>query len=142
MKRVLLIMFLTFSFGGFSQEKETITIKKETHSLYRGVLAETKSWYLFIDAENNYYLANIERPSDEIVDWFLKFKDSQNIYKANFSLVNSTTIIGGNQLPTLHFTKENEPTDNLNFYVEKPFKNSIILISVADNTIYNFKLEE
>lgn len=142
MKNSLVIIFFLTSFLGFTQEKETVIIKKATYNLYRGVLAETKSWYLLVDPENNFYLANIDRPNEEIFDWFIKFKDSQNIYKATLLLVNSSTTIGGNQLPTLHFTKENEPTDILNFYIEKPFKDAIVLISIADNTIYNFQLEE
>ncbi len=126
----------------FSQEKETVIIKKTDLSLYQGILAETKSWYLLVDSDYNYYLANIDKPSDEVYDWFLRFKDSQNIYKSN-ALTNSDSIKkGSNQLSTIHFKKENEPSETMSFYIEKPNKDSIILISILDNTIFKFQLLE
>ena len=38
----------------FAQETETVVIKKATSLLYRGVLAETKTWYLLIDENGDY----------------------------------------------------------------------------------------
>lgn len=137
--KIFVFYLFLMSFNIFSQEKETIIIKKENYHLYQGVLSETKSWYLLVDFEN-YYLANIDKPNDEVFDWFMKFKDSQNIYKYNSNPSNTSIEIGGNQLKTIHFKKENEPTDSLSFYIEKPYKDSIILISLADNSIYKFQL--
>jgi|GEM_PF-1870716 len=142
MNRILLFCSLMLQFTLYSQEKETIVLKKNTSNLYRGVLAETKSWYLLVDSEFNYYLANINKPNEEVLDWFTRFKDSQNIYKANPQQTKSASQIGGNKLLTLHFTKENEPGDILNFYIEKPYSDSIILISMDDNTIFKFQIEE
>lgn len=138
----LLLIFLLIQSSIFSQEKETVLIQKATFSLYRGVLAETKSWYLLIDSDNNYYLANLDRPNDGVYDWFVRFKDSQNIYKSP-AIINSP--IGGmvnNQYLTLHFTKENEPTDILNFYLNKPSKDTIILTSLIDGIVYCFELQK
>ena len=142
MKIKLIIFLILISYPIFSQEKETVVIKKTDFSLYRGVLAETKSWYLLIDAENNYYLANIEKSNTEVYDWFVRFKDSQNIFKSSHLDIDNSSKIGGNQLSTLHFKKENEPSEILSFYIEKPFKDSIILISISDNTVFKFQLEE
>ena len=142
MKIKLITVLLLLSYPVFSQEKETVVIKKTDFSLYRGVLAETKSWYLLIDSENNYYLANIEKSNTEVYDWFVRFKDSQNIYKSSFLMVNASSKTGSNQISTLHFKKENEPSEILSFYIEKPLKDSIILISISDNTIFKFQLEE
>lgn len=138
----LLLIFLLIQTSLFSQEKETILIQKSEFSLYRGVLAETKSWYLLIDTENNYYLANLDRPNDGVYDWFIRFKDSQNIYKS--SAVSNSPIggIGNNQYPTLHFKKENEPTDILNFYLDKSTKDTIILTSLTDGIVYYFELQK
>ncbi len=142
MKIKLITVLLLLSYPVFSQEKETVVIKKLNCSLYRGVLAETKSWYLLIDTENNYYLANIEKSNDEVFEWFVRFKDSQNIFKSSYLAIDNSSKTGSNQFPTLHFKKENEPSEILSFYFEKPFKNSIILISISDNTVFKFQLEE
>jgi len=129
MKIKLLIVLLIISYPVFSQEKETVIIKKTDFSLYRGVLAETKSWYLLIDSENNYYLANIEKSNDEVYEWFVRFKDSQNIFKSNSLAIDPSGKIGSNQITTLHFKKENEPSEILSFYMEKPFKDDLLLIN-------------
>ena len=142
MKSKLIVSFFLFQFTFFAQEKETIVIKKETCKLYRGVLKETKSWFLLIDTENNFYLSNINKPEDEVYDWFVRFKDSQNIYKATSLSGGTVNTIGGNNLSSLHFKKENEPGDVLNFYIEIPSKDSIILISLSDNSIFAFQLVE
>ena len=139
MKSKLIACFLLVNISLFSQEKETVIIKKATCKLYQGVLAETKSWFLLVDTENNYYLSNINKPIDEVYDWFVRFKDSQNIYKATSLSSFNTNKIGGNNLSTLHFKKENEPGDVLNFYIETPSKDSIILISLSDNSIFAFQ---
>lgn len=143
MNKLILLLFLFTQQILLSQKDsvETIVIKKNTCFLYRGVLKETNSWYLFIDESNNYFLAKVDRPVDEVYDWFLRFKNSQNIYKTSPV---STTSNGGfganNQYVTLHFTKENEPGDILNFYIEKPDKTTIILISMDDNSTFALKL--
>jgi hypothetical protein len=139
MKNRLIFFFLFLSTCLFSQEKETVVIKKASCKLYQGVLAETKSWFLLVDTENNYYLANINKPIDEVYDWFVRFKDSQNIYKSTSLSGFNTNKIGGNKLSTLHFKKENEPGEVLNFYIETPSKDSIILISLSDNSIFTFQ---
>jgi hypothetical protein len=142
MKSKLIFCFLLITNCIFSQEKETVIIKKATCILYQGVLAETKSWFLLVDAENNYYLANINKPINEVYDWFVRFKDSQNIYKSTSLSGFNSNKIGGNKLSTLHFKKENEPGDVLNFYIEIPSKDSITLISLSDNSIFNFQKVE
>lgn len=142
LKIKLLISLLIICCSVFSQKKETVIIKKNNFSLYQGVLAETKSWYLFIDSDNNCFLANIDKPSDEVYDWFLRFKDSQNIYKSNTLTISDSIKKESNQISTIHFKKENEPSETMSFYFEKPFEDSIILISISDNTVFKFQLLE
>ena len=142
MKIKLIIVLALLSYPVFSQEKETVIIKKADFSLYRGVLAETKSWYLLIDKDNNYFLANIEKSNDEVYEWFIRFKDSQNIYKSSSFSIDSSSKTGNDQITTIHFKKENETSETLSFYIEKPLKDSIILISISDNTVFKFQLEE
>ena len=142
MKSKLIISFILFQFTFLAQEKETIVIKKATCKLYKGILAETKSWFLLIDTENNFYLANINKPEEEVYDWFVRFKDSQNIYKSTSLSGFNTNKVGGSNLSSLHFKKENEPGDVLNFYIESPSKDSIQLISFSDNSLFAFKIVE
>ena len=141
MNNKLLFFFLFIRLTLFAQDStETVVIKKATHYLYRGVLAETKSWYLLIDNEGNYYLSKIEKPEDEVFDWFVRFKNSQNIYKANPSQNSPMGASAQSQFNTLHFTKENDPGDILNFYIERPEKGVMVLIGFEGNNIFTFKV--
>jgi hypothetical protein len=126
---------------GFSQEKETVIIQKSNYKLYRGVLAETKSWYLLTDAEGDYYLANLDRPYETIYEWFVRFKDSQNIYKASLFQSEGMQGIGMNSYKTLHFSKPNDTADILNFYLDKTSNSAIVLTSLTDGIVYFFELQ-
>ena len=102
--RLLLLFITLFSFSFlFSQEKEeekeTVQVRKKIEfSIYKGVLQETKDWYIVVDSDSKYYLINVAIPEDEIVTWFKRFKDSQNIFKSN---------MGNVAYPVLNFRKEN-----------------------------------
>jgi hypothetical protein len=136
--KILLFGFILLcNFSLFAQEKETVVIKKATSLLYRGVLAETKTWYLLVDENGDYYMANLDRPNDTVYDWFVRFKNSQNIYKSQ----SNGSSTGMNSYPTLHFKKQNDSSDILNFYYEKPSPKTIILTSISDGIVYCFELE-
>ncbi len=141
MIRRLLILFLLIHINSYSQEKETVTIQKSNYKLYRGVLAETKSWYLLTDTDGNYYLANLDRPNETVYEWFVRFKDSQNIYKASIFQEEEMQGSGVNTYKTLHFSKPNDTVDILNFYLDKTSKNTNILTSLIDGIVYCFELE-
>ena len=141
MIRKLLFLFLMTQITVFSQEKETVIIQKSNYKLYRGVLAETKSWYLLTDAEGDYYLANLDRPYETIYEWFVRFKDSQNIYKASLFQSEGMQGIGMNSYKTLHFSKPNDTADILNFYLDKTSNSTIILTSLMDGIVYCFELQ-
>jgi len=141
MIRKLLFLFLMTQITVFSQEKETVIIQKSNYKLYRGVLAETKSWYLLTDAEGDYYLANLDRPYETIYEWFVRFKDSQNIYKASLFQSEGMQGIGMNSYKTLHFSKPNDTADILNFYLDKTSKSTIVLTSLTDGIVYCFELQ-
>ncbi len=138
-KKLLFGFILLCNFFLFAQEKETVVIKKATSLLYRGVLAETKMWYLLVDENGDFYLANLDRPNDTVYDWFTRFKNSQNIYKSETNGVPIGT--GSNSYPTIHFKKQNDSSDILNFYYEKPAKDTIILTAITDGIVYCFQLE-
>ncbi len=141
MIRKLLFLFLMIQITVFSQEKETVVIQKSNYKLYRGVLAETKSWYLLTDAEGDYYLANLDRPNETVYEWFVRFKDSQNIYKASLFQSEGIQGIGMNSYKTLHFSKPNDTADLLNFYLDKTSNSTIILTSLTDGIVYCFELQ-
>ena len=141
MIRKLLFLFLMTHITVFSQEKETVVIQKSNYQLYRGVVAETKSWYLLTDTDGDYYLANLDRPNETVYEWFVRFKDSQNIYKASVFQEQGIQGIGMNTYKTLHFSKANDTVDVLNFYLDKTSKNTIILTSLTDGIVYCFELE-
>ena len=141
MKFPIIVFLLLITASVFSQEKETVIIQKSNYKLYRGVLAETKSWYLLTDAEGDYYLANLDRPYETIYEWFVRFKDSQNIYKASLFQSEGMQGIGMNSYKTLHFSKPNDTADILNFYLDKTSNSTIILTSLMDGIVYCFELQ-
>jgi hypothetical protein len=63
--RLLLLFIALFSFSFlFSQEKEeekeTVQVRKKIEfSIYKGVLQETKDWYIVVDSDSKYYLINV-----------------------------------------------------------------------------------
>ena len=141
MIRKLLFLFLMTQITVFSQEKETVVIQKSNYQLYRVVVAETKSWYLLTDAEGDYYLANLDRPNETVYEWFVRFKDSQNIYKASLFQSEGMQGVGMNSYKTLHFSKPNDTADILNFYLDKTSNSAIVLTSLTDGIVYCFELQ-
>jgi small nuclear ribonucleoprotein (snRNP)-like protein len=130
-----IIFILFFILSGFvrSQEVETVQIKKKNFRIYQGVLKETKNWFLVLDEDRMYYLVNVDLPANEVRSWFLKFKDSQNVYKAKDP---------GGLYPVLKFSRENDPGDNFSFYLANGAKGYIVLTNLEDNTVFQFVLIE
>lgn len=137
MKNNILLFFLLFTSSLFSQEteeKETVQIRKKIdYTIYKGILKETESWFVVIDSDNTYYLLNVTIPNSEIINWFKKFKDSQNIYK-------SLLEIGA--YPVLNFRKENDPGEYLTFYYNGQNGDLFSMTLIETNTKYQFKLLE
>jgi hypothetical protein len=137
--KIYLLIFILFGFNfAFSQEneeeKETVQVRKKIEfSIYKGVLQETKDWYIVVDSETKYYLINVSIPEDEIVTWFKRFKDSQNIY---------TSFLGNIAYPVLNFRKENDPSEYLTFYLNQQNNDYISLTLIETNTLYKFILIE
>jgi len=113
-----------------SQGIETVKIAKEKSLLFRGVSQEIRDYYLYCDEQGVFYLASLKIAQNEIENWFITRKDSQNIYKG---------ILQAGQYKTLDLTKANEPGIPLNFYFETKEENLIELISIDDGKLYQFK---
>lgn len=136
MIRWILISFIFCMHAVYSQTKDTSVVdvvkvkKKVNFVLYQGVLKETENWFVVIDSDQTYYLLNLNMTEDEVIDWFKRFKNSQNIYKA---------IIQNYTYPTLSFEKENEPGERLRFYLLNNKDGELKLSQIETNTIYLFK---
>ena len=70
------------------------------------------------------------------------FKNSMNIYKSVDISTGSSNEVGGNLYRSLVFIKENDPENRLSFYIDKPMKTSVVLISIKDNNTFMFDLVE
>lgn len=128
----ILICFcnINLSFSQTEGAKETVKVQKKIeYSVYKGSQSEISNWYLVITPENNYYLLNLSIPENEVIIWFQKFKDSQNLYRA--------TIVS-DYSPILNFKKENEPTELISFFLKRVSKNLVELILVDTNAEYQF----
>lgn len=130
MKSSLLVFFICFANFLFTQKDSVTTFKisKTNSFLYRGETEDIQSWYFFIDEEGYAYLANIELLEDEIYQWFLKRKNSDNIFKSHQIFERNNSIF---------LSKKNEPDVVLEFKIEQS-ETSIKLHSSMDETIYIF----
>ncbi|MES2587683.1 MAG: hypothetical protein V4622_01810 [Bacteroidota bacterium] len=129
-KHFLLVFFALFlNFQIFSQEVQTIVIKKEKTLLFQGVNEEVVNWYFFIDSDSLCYLANLTIPFEEIENWFISRKNSNNIFKGKIDL---------GQYSTLTLTKDNDQETSMNFYVEYESESKLFLVSIEDGLVYEF----
>jgi hypothetical protein len=128
----ILLILTNLLFGQEKDSVETIIVRKKVEfTLYRGVLKETENWYLILDSDKKYYLINVVIPANEVTDWFRRFKESQNIYKAYLEI---------GAYPVLNFRKENDPGEYLTFYLNGQNDDSISLTLIETNTPYKFKI--
>lgn len=128
---LILLVVLLMNFHFFqAQEIEKIKIKKENSFLFQGESQEIQDWYIFIDLDSIWYLANLTIPENEVKDWFDKRKNSQNIFKGEASIM---------EFKTINFTKENDFETNLDFYINlSEDKMKLILTSIQDGRVYRF----
>lgn len=133
MNRIFLIGFLLTASMAYSQEKETIVISKNNTHLFQGSSQEVSNWYLYMDGDKTWYLANVKISAAEAKDWFEKRKDSDNIFKG---------LMANGAYATITFSKENDPETLLQFYVKFEREDnkirSIILTSIDDGNNYVF----
>jgi hypothetical protein len=120
-------LFYSYTFG---QEVETIKIKKQKNLLFKGADQKIQDWYLFYDNDSTFYMANLKIDISEVENWFEKRKNSQNIYKGRMNY---------GRYETMTLAKENEPMNDLRFYVKRDKIGVIELISMDDGFIYIFQ---
>lgn len=127
MKIISLIAFSFFIFS-VSYAQKTVKIRKENTLLYKGIEAKIDDWYIFKKGQT-YYLCPLNLPEKEVIVWFEKRINSQNIYKG---------FLSETQYAILSFRKENDPTDVINFYC-KQLEEKLELISTLDGNRYTFE---
>jgi hypothetical protein len=130
-----LLVFLLFNLNSLlaQEEVETIIISKKKAYLYQGVGTDLQNWYLYIDKDKVWYLANLYIDVSEIEKWFELRKDSQSILKG---------IESYGAIKSIYFQRENDPSENILFYIEHPNTKQISLIQILDNLCYKFQLIE
>lgn len=126
----IVLFFLGIQVFCFSQEKtETVKIiKQEELKVYRGDTSTLSDWYLVVSPNQKYYLLNLKMSPEEVVDWFKKFENSQNIFSTNFTDVDNV----------LSFKKENNPDEILNFEFILKTEEQIDLLYVETKEKYQF----
>jgi len=117
------LCFLSVSFA-----QKTVKIRKENTQLYKGIESQINNWYIY-KKENAFYLCPLNIPKEEVVNWFEKRVNSQNIYKG---------LLSEQQYAILSFRKDNDPTDVINFYY-KQVKHNLELVSSVDGNKYTFR---
>lgn len=126
----IVLFFLGIQVFCFSQEKtETVKIiKQEELKIYRGDTSTLSDWYLVVSPNQKYYLLNLKMSPEEVVDWFKKFENSQNIFSTNFTDVDNV----------LSFKKENNPDEILNFEFILKTEEQIDLLYIETKEKYQF----
>lgn len=123
----IIVFFVVINFIGFSQT-DTIKLQASKNNLYRCVSEKATKWFIYTEDENVYYLSVLDLSNKEAFEWFIRFKDSQNIYTGQINkLIEPKTLI---------FHKPDQPDDSIRFYVVRLSKNEIIVSS--DETKENF----
>jgi hypothetical protein len=130
MNKILLFSILFNLCSLFAQEEvETILISKKKAYLYQGVGGDLQNWYLYIDKDKKWYLANLYMDVSEIGKWFELRKDSQSILKG---------VENEGDLKSIYFQRENDLSENVRFYIDTINTKQIILIQIEDNQRYIF----
>ncbi len=122
-------LFLIFSFWtliGWGQT-ETVKIHRDEQHFFRGTTAELHNWILVAEG-GSYFLFNVALTDDQVEDWFMRFRDSQNIYKS--SEINPLTIV---------FEKENDAADRLIFYYSRSPEGELYLTLVSTMQQFCFR---
>jgi len=109
---------------------ETVHISKQKTKLYQGLGQELSSWYLYVDQQGIWYMANLFIPTTELKAWFESKKDSQNILKG---------MLNAQGVKTLTLTRENEPENAMRFYVELNAEKNLVLIQIENSQSFVFE---
>jgi hypothetical protein len=131
MNKKLLVFFLLIGSFSFAQN-DTIRIIKTRNDIYKCQTKSAYSWYLHINNEH-IALVDLKINPNDVNDWFKKFYNSQNIYKAKLPQGNSRQI---------YFRKDNYPLDVLIFDLKEISKERILMESLETKEVFVFEFFE
>ena len=120
----LLVLIILHS--AFGQEVEQLNLTKQKSALYQSE-SPYQTWFLY-EEDGMFYLAELMQTNEEVMNWFKKRKDSQNIFKGQFDYTHQT----------ITFVKQNELDLQMKFSVIKNEENKILLKNLNDQDSYCF----
>ena len=128
MNNYIFFLFLSFSSIAFCQQ-DTIRIYKNDKKIYKCTAENALSWYLYF-YENECILADLKINPNEAKDWFIRFSNSQNLYRA-FCLQGTTDFI--------NFKKINDPSDTLVFKILEFTESNVKLEMSVTKEVFEFR---
>ena len=130
-KGFLFLMLLGLSSFGFAQT-DTVRIEAVKSKIYRCTNEDAKNWVIYTEDGSLFYLVNLTLPDSELHDWFKKFKNSQNIYRAQKTIFNQHKVF--------FFRKLDQLDDQIKFIVVSEKENEMTLSSEEIDQTFFFRL--
>ncbi|MCT4560410.1 MAG: hypothetical protein N4A41_03455 [Crocinitomicaceae bacterium] len=122
-------LILLFSMKAWSQT-DTVRLVKEVEGVFRCTDPEARNWYIYGQGDQ-YILANLKIPEKEVLSWFQRFKNSQNLYRGSFS------FMGGKKMLALN--KQDQTDDYIHFEILDWQPDRLILRELQQKTEYVFE---
>lgn len=129
--RLIFFLFVTLSFLSFSQT-DTVRIQKIDYAIFHCTDVIASDWYLIRENNDEYILINVELPESEIDEWYQKFKNSQNFYRATLHVNTGVNI--------LNFKKLDQLDDQIRFELISSISNYLELMPFNSKEVYGFQL--
>ncbi|MBU2019789.1 MAG: hypothetical protein KJ941_09095 [Bacteroidetes bacterium] len=130
-KLIVLALGLMVHFSSLTQT-DTIQLSIVRSKIFRCTNEGAKNWVMYTDDNDFFYLSRLTLDNSELKAWFEKYKDSQNIYKAQKSLFSSHSV--------LFFRKLDQIDDQIKFIVVAENENEMTLTSEEIQEVFIFKL--
>jgi hypothetical protein len=129
MNKIYVFLLFILPFMTFGQT-DTIVLKKTELKVYSCKNEAALDWYLFTKDNVRFTLCNLQIPLEELLDWYEKRGDSQNLYRANLRLENGKKI--------LCFEKPEQTEDRIYFEVLSQSERELRLFIEAFGEEYKF----
>ena len=131
-KIALFLVFWGFTFAASSQV-DTIYLHKQEIKIYRCTNKSARFWYLK-QTDNDFLLVNLTIAQEDILDWFDRYSNSQNLYRS--------PLILRNRQEFLFFKKPNSPDERLSFEIIRRTNEEIVTQSMETGEEFCFSLLE
>ena len=131
MRTNLLFIFLISAFS-CSAQIDTIVIKNTQLKIYHGLDEQVVSWFMFTEDEQLYTLCQLDIPESELEEWYYRFSDSQNLYRAE------KLVIGEREV--LKFRRANNRDQEISFEIIERRIDGLKLFVREFGDTYNFEL--